>query len=101
MAQLVQCLVFDLADALAGVRLRSPHASSSIKRRPVAKRVAEPMKHELNVISMHRISAFRLDPTLTSEGAIVLRTLAAGQTDRQVCNELEIHAVTPAGWCSR
>ena len=33
------------------------------------------MKH--NVISILRTSAFRLDPTLTSEEAIILRALAA------------------------
>jgi DNA-binding NarL/FixJ family response regulator len=46
------------------------------------------MNHKPILISIHRTSAFRLDPTLTSEEAIVLRALAAGQTDRQVCNEL-------------
>jgi DNA-binding CsgD family transcriptional regulator len=46
------------------------------------------MKHETKLISIDRTSAFRLDPTLTSQEAIVLRALAAGQTDRQVCKGL-------------
>ena len=46
------------------------------------------MKHETKLISIDRTSAFRLDPTLTSQEAIVLRALAAGQTDRQVCKAL-------------
>jgi DNA-binding CsgD family transcriptional regulator len=49
------------------------------------------MMHEPSLVSIHRISAFRLDPSLTSEEAIVLRALAAGQTDGQVCNELQIN----------
>jgi DNA-binding NarL/FixJ family response regulator len=48
------------------------------------------MRREPKVIDIHRTSTFRLDPTLTSEEAIVLRALAAGHTDRQVCNELRI-----------
>jgi DNA-binding CsgD family transcriptional regulator len=48
------------------------------------------MKQEPNLISIHRTSAFRLDPTLNGEEAIVLRALAAGQTDRQVCKELRM-----------
>ena len=48
------------------------------------------MKHELNLIAIHRTFDFRLDPTLTGEEAIVLRALAAGQTDRQVCKALKI-----------
>jgi DNA-binding CsgD family transcriptional regulator len=48
------------------------------------------MNHKPNIISIHRTSAFRLDPTLTGEEAIVLRALAAGQTDRQVCKELHM-----------
>jgi DNA-binding CsgD family transcriptional regulator len=52
------------------------------------------VKHKHNLISIQRGSAFRLDPTLTSEEAIVLRALAAGQTDRQVCNQLGMHPNT-------
>jgi DNA-binding CsgD family transcriptional regulator len=48
------------------------------------------MKRELNPISMRRTSAFRLDPALTGEEAIVLRALAAGQTDRDICKELRM-----------
>ena len=40
---------------------------------------------------MQRSSAFQLDPSLTGEEAIVLRALAGGQTDRQVCNQLRMH----------
>jgi DNA-binding CsgD family transcriptional regulator len=49
------------------------------------------MKHGAKVISIHRDSAFRLDPSLTGEEAIVLRSLAGGRTDRQVCNQLRMH----------
>ena len=52
------------------------------------------MKHEPNLISIHYTSAFQLDPTLTGEEAIVLRALAAGQTDRQVCNVLRMDPTT-------
>jgi DNA-binding NarL/FixJ family response regulator len=48
------------------------------------------MKQERKVIGAHRTLAFRLDPTLTSEETIVLRALATGQTDRQVCKELRM-----------
>jgi DNA-binding CsgD family transcriptional regulator len=46
------------------------------------------MKQEPKVISIQRTSAFRLDAILTGEEAIVLRALAGGLTDRQVCHEL-------------
>ena len=52
------------------------------------------MKHEPKVISIQRASAFRLDPILTGEEAIVLRALAGGLTDRQVCNKLRMHPDT-------
>jgi DNA-binding NarL/FixJ family response regulator len=52
------------------------------------------MTHEANVISIQSRSAFRPDPTLTSEEAIVLRTLAAGQAHRQVRNELGMKPAT-------
>jgi len=52
------------------------------------------MKHRPDVISIQRGSAFRLDPTLTSEESIVLRALAAGRTDRQVCNDLRMVPTT-------
>jgi DNA-binding CsgD family transcriptional regulator len=52
------------------------------------------MKPQAKVISIHRASALRLDPTLTGEEAIVLRALAAGKTDRQVCNQLRMHPDT-------
>jgi DNA-binding NarL/FixJ family response regulator len=48
------------------------------------------MKLKPNLISINRTLAFRLDPSLTSEEAIVLRALAAGQIDKQVCNELHL-----------
>jgi hypothetical protein len=48
------------------------------------------MKHVHNVICIERGSAFRLDPTLTSEESIVLRALAGRRTDRQVCNDLRM-----------
>jgi DNA-binding CsgD family transcriptional regulator len=49
------------------------------------------MKRESKVISIQRASSFRLDPILTGEEAIVLRALASGQTDRQVCCELRMN----------
>jgi DNA-binding NarL/FixJ family response regulator len=48
------------------------------------------MKHRHNVISIERSKAFRLDPTFTSEESIVLRALARGRTDRQVCCDLRM-----------
>ena len=47
-----------------------------------------------NVISIRRTSNFQLDPSLSSEEAIVLRALATGQTDRQVCNVLRMDPTT-------
>jgi DNA-binding NarL/FixJ family response regulator len=52
------------------------------------------MKRATNLIVIQRTSALRLDATLTSEEAIVLRALAAGQTDRQVCNVLRMDPTT-------
>jgi DNA-binding NarL/FixJ family response regulator len=52
------------------------------------------MKRAPNVTSIHRTSNFQLDPSLSSEEAIVLRALAAGQTDRQVCNVLRMDPTT-------
>jgi DNA-binding NarL/FixJ family response regulator len=52
------------------------------------------MKHKVNVISIQRGSAFLLDPTLTSQESIVLRALAAGRIDRQVCNDLRLEPTT-------
>jgi DNA-binding CsgD family transcriptional regulator len=52
------------------------------------------MKQEPKLIRIHRTSAFLLDPTLTGEEGIVLRALAAGQTDRQVCHQLHMDPPT-------
>jgi DNA-binding NarL/FixJ family response regulator len=52
------------------------------------------MKPKPILISIHRSSAFELDPTLTSEESIILRALAAGRTDRQVCNDLRMDPTT-------
>ena len=52
------------------------------------------MKQERKVIDIHRTLVFRLDPTLTSEETIVLRALATGQTERQVCKELRMDPTT-------
>ena len=52
------------------------------------------MKLELKLISINRASAFQLDPSLIGPEAIVLRALVAGQTDRQVCNELRMSPAT-------
>jgi DNA-binding CsgD family transcriptional regulator len=48
------------------------------------------MKHESKVISIQRVFSLRLDPVLTGEEAIVLRALAGGLTDRQLCNQLRM-----------
>ena len=48
------------------------------------------MKKEPKVVSANRISGFKPDPTLTSEEAIVLRSLVAGKTDKQVRNALRM-----------
>jgi DNA-binding CsgD family transcriptional regulator len=47
------------------------------------------MKHQPKVISSP-IFGFRLDPTFTSEEAIILRALLGGKTDKQVCNLLRM-----------
>ena len=52
------------------------------------------MKHKHNLISISRNPGFRLDPTLTSEESIILRALAGGRTDRQVCNDLRMDPTT-------
>ena len=52
------------------------------------------MKDEAKPISIDRDSGFRLDPTLNNDEAIVLRALAAGQTDKQVCKELHLNPTT-------
>ncbi|MGD0428945.1 MAG: hypothetical protein ABSC10_19735 [Candidatus Acidiferrales bacterium] len=52
------------------------------------------MKHESKVISIQRGSAFQLDPILSGEEAIILRALAGGLTDRQVCNQLRMNPDT-------
>jgi DNA-binding NarL/FixJ family response regulator len=46
------------------------------------------------MITIQRTSAFRLDPTLNAEETIILRALASGNTDRQVCNELHMNPDT-------
>jgi hypothetical protein len=43
-----------------------------------------------NLISISRNSGFQLDPTLTSEESLILRALAGGKTDRQVCGDLRM-----------
>ena len=52
------------------------------------------MTHRPKLISIRHASAFRLDPTLTGEEAIVRRARAGGNTDRQVCNQLRMHPNT-------
>ena len=49
------------------------------------------MKYGAKVISIQHAATFQLDPSLTAEEVIVLRGLAAGHTDRQVCNQLRMH----------
>jgi hypothetical protein len=48
------------------------------------------LKRQHNLISISRNSGFQLDPTLTGEESIILRALAAGRTDRQVCRDLRM-----------
>jgi hypothetical protein len=48
------------------------------------------MKRQHNLISINRNSGFQLDPTLTNEESIILRALAGGKTDRQVCSDLRM-----------
>jgi len=48
------------------------------------------MKRQHNLISIGRHWRFQLDPTLTSEESLILRALAAGKTDRQVCSDLRM-----------
>jgi DNA-binding CsgD family transcriptional regulator len=52
------------------------------------------MTRKLNVVSIQRSTSFRLDPALTGEEGIVLRSLAAGHTDRQVCKDLRMDPTT-------
>lgn len=52
------------------------------------------MKHGAKVISIQHAFSLRLDPILTGEEAIVLRALAGGLTDRQVCNQLRMNPDT-------
>jgi DNA-binding NarL/FixJ family response regulator len=52
------------------------------------------MKKQHNLISISRNLGFHLDPTLTSEESIILRALAGGRTDRQVCNDLRMDPTT-------
>jgi len=52
----------------------------------------EPMKHKHNLIIIGRGSGFHVDPNLTNQESIVLRALASGRTDRQVCNDLGVDA---------
>ncbi len=52
------------------------------------------MKHNHKLISISRTSGFRLDPTLTAEESIILRALASGRIDRQVCNDLQMDPTT-------
>jgi hypothetical protein len=43
-----------------------------------------------NLINISRNSGFQLDPTLTGEESLILRALAGGKTDRQVCSDLRM-----------
>ena len=52
------------------------------------------MKNERNLISINRAPSFRLDSTLNSEESIILRALAGGRTDRQVCGDLRMNPNT-------
>jgi len=48
------------------------------------------MKPIHKLISISRNPGFQLDPSLTREESTILRALAAGRTDRQVCSDLRM-----------
>jgi DNA-binding NarL/FixJ family response regulator len=52
------------------------------------------MEHKNNLIIMGLGSGFHVDPNLTNQESIVLRALASGRTDRQVCNDLGVDTTT-------
>jgi DNA-binding CsgD family transcriptional regulator len=52
------------------------------------------MKRNHNLISINGAAGFHLDPALTHEESIILRALASGRTDRQVCNDLCMEPTT-------
>ena len=52
------------------------------------------MKRKYNLISINRAAGFHLDPALTNEESVILRALASGRTDRQVCNDLCMEPTT-------
>jgi DNA-binding NarL/FixJ family response regulator len=52
------------------------------------------MRHGSRMSSIQRSSASRLDSMLNTDETIILRALASGHTDRQVCNELRINPDT-------
>ena|ERR1700728_4765616 len=52
------------------------------------------MKREHNLVSINRAAGFHLDPALTSQESIILRALASGRSDRQVCNDLRMEPTT-------
>ena len=52
------------------------------------------MKREHNLVSINRAAGFHLDPALTSQESIILRALASGRSDRQVCNDLRMDPTT-------
>ena len=52
------------------------------------------MRHGSTISSIQRSSASRLNSTLNADETIILRALASGYTERQVCNELRINPDT-------
>ena len=52
------------------------------------------MKRKQNLISISRSSGFQLGPVLTHQESIILRALAGGRSDRQVCNDLGMEPIS-------
>ena len=52
------------------------------------------MTQKPNVIRTHRAIVFCLNPALTGEEGIVLRALASGETEKQVCKDLRMDPTT-------
>jgi DNA-binding CsgD family transcriptional regulator len=52
------------------------------------------MKAKQNLININRAAGFQLDPALTNEESIILRALASGRSDRQVCTDLRMAPAT-------
>jgi diguanylate cyclase (GGDEF)-like protein/PAS domain S-box-containing protein len=70
--------------------MRSPARHEKKTAKPCSKVIVS--ESDCDGINMPCVSAFRLDPAMTSEEAIVMRALSAGRTDTQLCKELHMSA---------